>query len=35
VEQIQRRNQLIEIRDHMENPQSLLNFHMKMIDLIR
>ena len=34
VETVQRRNQLIDIGDHEANENSLLNFHMKMIDLI-
>ena len=35
VEEIQRRNDLISIDDHIQNPQSLLLYHMKLIDLIR
>ena len=31
---VQQRNQLIKAKDHIKNPEGLLNYHMKIIDLI-
>lgn len=31
---VQQRNQLIKAKDHINNPEGLLNYHMKVIDLI-
>ena len=33
-ESVERRNQLIKLRNHIENPQGLLQYHMKIVDLI-